>query len=245
MLFCSPGALVVALLISLFFLVFFLCHVIPHDENSALYSHKLCSGDNKDAGSEHGFQRDQSRIELSNLRKECQVTGMRASAGASFLLPCHSMDVPMKPLIVSLDFLEFPPIAYLRRGEPLTCHPARRDCPLHRLPSWSSTRSRSPAVRSHRGSAGTSRRVPVIPAGIPREGITNSARCRCAGNNRLWDDRVYGSLSPAGQHDPVPVQGVRARYHARPAGGSDKHALIAAMKGHVLQFGETVAICSR
>jgi phosphatidylethanolamine-binding protein (PEBP) family uncharacterized protein len=27
-------------------------------------------------------------------------------------------------------------------------------------------------------------------------------------------------------------------------GGSDKHALVAAMKGHVLQFGETVAIAS-
>jgi phosphatidylethanolamine-binding protein (PEBP) family uncharacterized protein len=27
--------------------------------------------------------------------------------------------------------------------------------------------------------------------------------------------------------------------------GSDKHALIGAMKGHVLQFGQTVAICSR
>ena len=27
--------------------------------------------------------------------------------------------------------------------------------------------------------------------------------------------------------------------------GSDKHTLIAAMKGHVLQFGETVAIASR
>ncbi len=27
--------------------------------------------------------------------------------------------------------------------------------------------------------------------------------------------------------------------------GSDKHQLISAMKGHVLQFGETVAICSR
>ena len=27
--------------------------------------------------------------------------------------------------------------------------------------------------------------------------------------------------------------------------GSDQHALIAAMKGHVLQFGHTVAICSR
>jgi phosphatidylethanolamine-binding protein (PEBP) family uncharacterized protein len=27
--------------------------------------------------------------------------------------------------------------------------------------------------------------------------------------------------------------------------GSDKHALIAAMKGHVLQYGETVALGSR
>jgi hypothetical protein len=27
--------------------------------------------------------------------------------------------------------------------------------------------------------------------------------------------------------------------------GSDKHELVAAMKGHVIQFGETVAISSR
>jgi phosphatidylethanolamine-binding protein (PEBP) family uncharacterized protein len=27
--------------------------------------------------------------------------------------------------------------------------------------------------------------------------------------------------------------------------GSENHTLIAAMKGHVLQFGETEAICSR
>jgi len=27
--------------------------------------------------------------------------------------------------------------------------------------------------------------------------------------------------------------------------GSDKHALVQAKKGHVLQFGETIAICSR
>jgi phosphatidylethanolamine-binding protein (PEBP) family uncharacterized protein len=27
--------------------------------------------------------------------------------------------------------------------------------------------------------------------------------------------------------------------------GSDKHALVAAMKGHVLQFGETAAVCFR
>ena len=26
--------------------------------------------------------------------------------------------------------------------------------------------------------------------------------------------------------------------------GSNKHELVAAMKGHVIQFGETVAICS-
>jgi len=27
--------------------------------------------------------------------------------------------------------------------------------------------------------------------------------------------------------------------------GSSKHELITAMKGHVLQFGETAAVCSR
>jgi hypothetical protein len=39
------------------------------------------------------------------------------------------------------------------------------------------------------------------------------------------------------------VYGLDAMLDLRP--GADKHALVAAMQGHVLQYGETVAICSR
>jgi Raf kinase inhibitor-like YbhB/YbcL family protein len=61
----------------------------------------------------------------------------------------------------------------------------------------------------------------------------------------------YGIIGYTG---PCPPQGSMIRYQFRVYGldamldlpaGSDKHALIAAMKGHVLQFGETVALCSR
>ena len=85
----------------------------------------------------------------------------------------------------------------------------------------------------------------MIPDRIPREGTVTTRVARGAGDDRLWDHRLHG---------PCPPQGETHRYQFKVYGldamltlpaGSDKHALVAAMKGHVLQFGETVALCTR
>ena len=87
--------------------------------------------------------------------------------------------------------------------------------------------------------------VPVIPAGIPREGITTGP---IAAVQRITD---YGTIGYTG---PCPPHGAMIRYQFKVYGldsmlsleaGSDKHTLVDAMKGHVLQFGETVALSSR
>jgi len=79
----------------------------------------------------------------------------------------------------------------------------------------------------------------------PPGGDENSERYCCSGKDRLWDYRVYGTCPPPGSM-------IRYRFRVyRPDAmpdlpeGSDNHTLIAAMKGHVLPFGQTVAICSR
>jgi phosphatidylethanolamine-binding protein (PEBP) family uncharacterized protein len=61
----------------------------------------------------------------------------------------------------------------------------------------------------------------------------------------------YGTIGYAG---PCPSHGQMIRYQFKVYGldimleidpGSDKRQLVNAMKRHVLQFGETTAICSR
>jgi Raf kinase inhibitor-like YbhB/YbcL family protein len=154
------------------------------------------------------------------------------------------MEVPMEPLIVSLDFLEFPP-AHTCDGENLS--------PVLRLKELSAASVAIMAFNPFEKSCCSFTPwtcwnlppVPVIPAGIPREGITTMPIAAVQG---ITD---YGIIGYTG---PCPPQGSMIRYQFKVYGldamldlpaGSDKHALIAAMKGHVLQFGETVALCSR
>jgi Raf kinase inhibitor-like YbhB/YbcL family protein len=84
-----------------------------------------------------------------------------------------------------------------------------------------------------------------IPAGIPRERIVTVPLSAVQG---ITD---YGTIGYTG---PCPPHGQMIRYLFRAYGldamldltaGSNKHELITAMKGHVIQFGETAAICSR
>jgi Raf kinase inhibitor-like YbhB/YbcL family protein len=84
-----------------------------------------------------------------------------------------------------------------------------------------------------------------IPAGIPREGKVATPITALQG---VTD---YGTIGYTG---PCPPRGQMIRYQFKVYGldtmlaltpGSDKHQLISSMKGHVLQFGETVAICTR
>ena len=150
----------------------------------------------------------------------------------------------MQPLIVTLDFLEFPP-AYTADGE-------NRSPPIQ----LDDLISASVAVMVFNPFMKTCCSftpwicwnippVAVILAGIPRTGVTTLPIAAVQGTND------YGTIGYTG---PSPPPGSMIRYLFRVYGldamldlvpGSDKHALIAAMKGHVLQYGETAAVCSR
>jgi Raf kinase inhibitor-like YbhB/YbcL family protein len=84
-----------------------------------------------------------------------------------------------------------------------------------------------------------------IPAGIPHEGVV------IAPVSAMQGTTDYGIIGYTG---PCPPQGQMIRYQFKVYGldamldlapGSNKHELVTAMKGHVIQFGETVAISSR
>jgi Raf kinase inhibitor-like YbhB/YbcL family protein len=154
------------------------------------------------------------------------------------------MEITMKPLIVSLGFLEFPPTHTCDGGN---LSPAIRLEGLSALsvavmafnPFEKSCCSFTPWICWNLPP------LPVIPAGIPREGITTAPVTAVQG---ITD---YGTIGYTG---PCPPQGSMIRYHFRVYGldamldlaaGSDKHALISAMKGHVVQYGDTAAVCSR
>jgi hypothetical protein len=154
------------------------------------------------------------------------------------------MRITMEPLIVSLDFLEFPP-TYTCDGENLS--------PVIRLKGLTATSVAIMVFNPFEKSCCSFTPwicwnlppLPVIPAGIPREGMTTTPVTAVQG---ITD---YGTIGWTG---PCPPPGSMIRYQFKVYGldtlldlpaGSDKHALIAAMKGHVLQFGETVALCSR
>ena len=85
----------------------------------------------------------------------------------------------------------------------------------------------------------------VVPAGIPKEGLVTYPVTAVQGTND------YGVIGYTG---PCPPRGSMIRYQFKVWGldsvldlppGSDKHALIKAMRGHVVQYGDTVAICTR
>lgn len=150
----------------------------------------------------------------------------------------------MKPLIVTLDFLEFPP-EYTRDGG--------NQSPLIRLNGLDAA---SVAVMVFNPFIKTCCSFtpwiiwnlpaePIVPPGIPNGGITTLPAPSVQGRND------YGIIGYTGPNPPVgethryqfKVYGLDAILDLAPR--SDKHALIAAMRGHVLQYGETVAICTR
>ena len=150
----------------------------------------------------------------------------------------------MEHLIVSLDFLEFPPTH--------TCDGENRS-PRIKLKGL---KSRSVAIMVFNPFEKSCCSftpwiiwnippVGEIPAGIPREGVVTSP---IGGVQGITD---YGSVGYTG---PCPPPGEMIRYQFKVYGldamldlpaGATKHELVNAMKGHVLQFAETVAICSR
>lgn len=87
--------------------------------------------------------------------------------------------------------------------------------------------------------------VPLFPAGIPRQGIVSEPIAAVQGITDKGDIGYTGPCPPHGQtiRYQFKVYGLDSMLDLR--AGSDKHELVSAMKGHVVQFGETVAICSR
>lgn len=150
----------------------------------------------------------------------------------------------MESLSVSLDFLEFP-LAHTCDGQNLS--PAIRLKGLSAVsvavmvfnPFEKSCCSFTPWICWNLPP------VSVIPAGIPPVGTPSAPVPAVQG---ITD---YGKIGYTG---PCPPPGSMIRYQFKVYGldimlelpaGSDKHALVAAMKGHVLQFGETAAVCFR
>lgn len=87
--------------------------------------------------------------------------------------------------------------------------------------------------------------VMLIPAGIPRQGRVTEPITAVQGITDTGEIGYTGPCPPHGQmiRYQFKVYGLDTMLDLLP--GSDKHALISAMKGHVVQFGNTVAICSR
>lgn len=150
----------------------------------------------------------------------------------------------MEPLSVSLDFLEFPP-THTCDGENLS--------PALRLKGVAAASVAVMVFNPFEKSCCSFSSwlcwnlppLPVIPAGIPREGRT------IVPVNAVQGITDHGTIGWTG---PCPAPGSQIRYHFRVYGldtqldlppGSDKHALVAAMRGHVLQYGETAAVCTR
>ena len=150
----------------------------------------------------------------------------------------------MKGIVVSLDFLEFP-IEY-------TCFGGNKSPALHlkgidavTIAVWVT----NPYIRSCCSfTPWLVWNLPpfeTIPEGIPPEAeVTAPVSCRQGING-------YGT---SGYSGPCPAAGESHRYQFRVygldsalslPGGASRPALTDAMKGHVVQFGETVGICSR
>jgi len=150
----------------------------------------------------------------------------------------------MEKLVVSLDFLEFPP-THTCDGENLSPRiriaglSAKSVAVMVFNPFEKSCCSFTPWICWNLPP------LPVIPAGIPREPTTNEPVLAVQGITDCGITGYTGPCPPPGQmiRYQFRVYGLDALLDCPP--GSDKHQLIQAMQGHVIQYGETVAICSR
>jgi len=150
----------------------------------------------------------------------------------------------IQPLVVTLDFLEFPP-EYTAEGGNLS--PRIRLQGLDAVsvsvmvfnPFIKTCCSFTPWIIWNLPAD------PVIPPGIPHKGTTTVPVVSVQGTNDFGVTGYTGPNPPSGEMHryQFKVYGLDTVLDLAP--GSDKHALIAAMRGHVLQFGGTAAICTR
>jgi Raf kinase inhibitor-like YbhB/YbcL family protein len=87
--------------------------------------------------------------------------------------------------------------------------------------------------------------VPVIPAAIPRTPLVSSPVHAVQGINDYGGIGYRGPCPPPGETHRITfrVYGLDVMLDLEP--GATKHQLIAAMRGHVLQYGETMAMYRR
>ncbi|MDD1702121.1 MAG: YbhB/YbcL family Raf kinase inhibitor-like protein [Methanoregula sp.] len=152
----------------------------------------------------------------------------------------------MEPLVVSLDFLEFPPTytgdagnrspgITIRDIDEKTVSLAvmvfnpfiKTCCSFTPWIIWNLPPQR------------------VIPEGIPHGGIVTQPVPGIQGTSDYDIIGYTGPCPPPGETHryQFKVYGLDAMLELEP--GSDKHALVASMNGHVIRFGETVALCTR
>lgn len=150
----------------------------------------------------------------------------------------------MDKLVVSLDFLEFPPT--------YTCD-GRDESPRIRIKGLSASSVAVMAVNPFIKSCCSFSPwviwnidpVEVIPSGIPKTEVVESPISAIQGRN---------DLGIIGYSGPCPPRGSTHRYSFKVYGldsmltlapGSNKADLIGAMRGHVIQFGDTVGMYTR
>jgi Raf kinase inhibitor-like YbhB/YbcL family protein len=180
---------------------------------------------------------------LSYLILEYKRLMIKKPGNVTLIFLCPTFEV-MGRLIVSLDFLEFPP-THTCDGENISPRIILKGLNAASVavmvfnPFEKSCCSYTPRIIWNLPPA------LLIPAGIPRQGIVTGPIAAVQGIADKGDIGYTGSCPPHGQ---------MIRYQFKVYGfdkmldlgsGSDKHELVSAMKGHVVQFGETVAICSR
>lgn len=86
--------------------------------------------------------------------------------------------------------------------------------------------------------------IEIIPAGIPREPVVTIPVPAVQGRNDLGRIGYCPCPPPGSTHRyTFKVWGLDANLSLAP--GSSKGDLVAAMRDHVVQYGETVAICTR
>lgn len=147
----------------------------------------------------------------------------------------------ISPIIVTLDFLEFPP------GN--TCHGEDRTPALN----FKNVNCQSVAIMVFNPFIKTCCSfstwliwnippVPRLPGGIPKEPVVSLPLPLVQGTND------YGTIGYTG---PCPPEGEMHRYQFRVYGldimlslppGSTKDELLHAMQGHIIQYGETIAL---
>lgn len=150
----------------------------------------------------------------------------------------------MQIIRLDLEFLEFPPV-HTCDGEDMS--PAIRITSPHAEsvavmavnPYQPSCCSYSPWI------AWNFPHLPVIPAGIPKIPVVTRPVPCIQGMNDAGQIGYTGPCPPPGatHRYTFKVWGLDTLLNLAP--GSVKHQLVAAMRGHVLWYGETVALCRR